>query len=346
MWFGKKMLLDEFFKIVLAAYSFSSETWIVVCLVHRIFWLLCFIFADLQPPRFVFSQDWRNLPIGPAQPSSFRARAGRSSARPRDRRSPSIAGWKMANFYRTIRWTLPTGPSIPCRNNTPVFTGSRGERLWRSAEPAPGAQSCPYVHFLTGYDKIIHLWTWLSWRGKSKLPNEHPLEHCVKQQAIIGRFPPLFLASLVWQPVERAACCDSSSSISNSTFPGLGFESQSRQLFVLWLQWQLILINQSINRKSYSKNSLHWLTVRRKLGEGKKRKKDLDWDLNPRPGTPDLETWNLRWNWHNILNCSTRSTRCQTTLERKRGKAPYDCLLHDTVFQWVFIKQLALSASR
>ena len=29
--------------------------------------------------------------------------------------------------------------------------------------------------------EIVHLWTRLSWRGKRKLPNEHPLEHCVKQ---------------------------------------------------------------------------------------------------------------------------------------------------------------------
>ena len=34
-----------------------------------------------------------------------------------------------------------------------------------------------------------HLWTWLSYQRKSKLPNEHPLEHCVKPWAIIGRFP-------------------------------------------------------------------------------------------------------------------------------------------------------------
>ena len=27
----------------------------------------------------------------------------------------------------------------------------------------------------------LHLWTGLSWRRKRKLPNEHPLEHCVKQ---------------------------------------------------------------------------------------------------------------------------------------------------------------------
>ena len=30
-------------------------------------------------------------------------------------------------------------------------------------------------------DCCIHRWTRLSWLGKSKLPNEHPLEHCVKQ---------------------------------------------------------------------------------------------------------------------------------------------------------------------
>ena len=51
--------------------------------------------------------------------------------------------------------------------------------------------------------------------------------------------------------------------------------------------------------------------------------------------TLDLETWNLKWNWN-----------CHRTLWRKTGKAPYDCLLLDTVFQWVFIRQLAFSASR
>ena len=29
--------------------------------------------------------------------------------------------------------------------------------------------------------RYVHLWTWLSWPGKSNLPNEHLLEHCVKQ---------------------------------------------------------------------------------------------------------------------------------------------------------------------
>ena len=45
---------------------------------------------------------------------------------------------------------------------------------------------------------LVHLWTWLSWRGKSKLPNEPPLEHCVKQQAIIGRFPCFPAGSLLF----------------------------------------------------------------------------------------------------------------------------------------------------
>ena len=46
-----------------------------------------------------------------------------------------------------------------------------------------------------------------------------------------------------WTTVYRG----SSNSTSNSTFPGLGFESPSRQ-FSLWFQWQLISINQSINQ--------------------------------------------------------------------------------------------------
>ena len=27
----------------------------------------------------------------------------------------------------------------------------------------------------------IHIWPWICWRGKSKLSNDHPLDHCVKQ---------------------------------------------------------------------------------------------------------------------------------------------------------------------
>ena len=47
------------------------------------------------------------------------------------------------------------------------------------------------------------------------------------------------------------------------------------------------------------------------------------------------KTWKLKWNWN-----------CHSTLWRKRGKAPYDFLLFNTVFQWVLIRQLPLSASR
>ena len=67
-----------------------------------------------------------------------------------------------------------------------------------------------------------------------------PLEHCVKQWALSL----CFLYSVGLTACRTCAviayCC---SSISNSTFPGLGFDPQSRQFFVMWLQWQLILIN-------------------------------------------------------------------------------------------------------
>ena len=78
-----------------------------------------------------------------------------------------------------------------------------------------------------------------------------------------------------------------SSSTSNSTFPGLGFESRSRQFFVLWLQRQLISINQSIKLlKKYSP-----LIGRcRKLGKGKKAKK-LPW-LGFEPQTWKRGIWN------------------------------------------------------
>ena len=51
---------------------------------------------------------------------------------------------------------------------------------------------------------------------------------------------------------------------------------------------------------------------------------------------PDLETWILMENW----NSST-----QHAVEGKRESALW-CLLFHTVIQWVFIRQLALSASR
>ena len=62
-------------------------------------------------------------------------------------------------------------------------------------------------------------------------------------------------------------------------------------------------INQS---KKLLENILHWLTVAESWERMKKTEK-LPW-LGFR--TPDLETWNLKWNWncHGVLNCRTR--RC------------------------------------
>ena len=50
----------------------------------------------------------------------------------------------------------------------------------------------------------------------------------------------------------------------------------------------------------------------------------LDWDSNPRPGNVELE----------LPQYAAWSTRSQATLQRKREKAPYDCLMFHTVFQW------------
>ena len=55
-------------------------------------------------------------------------------------------------------------------------------------------RGCIYFAYLFPLHRI-HLWTWWSWRGNRKLPNEHPLEHC-ETIGITGRFPCL--------PLERA----------------------------------------------------------------------------------------------------------------------------------------------
>ena len=110
---------------------------------------------------------------------------------------------------------------------------------------------------------------------------------------------------------ERASClmhthgttvyCRSSSSPSNSMFPGLGFESQSRSFFRffffshpsatvnqwrIFFEWLYRLIDWLINM------SCHWSHI---------TKNCLDWDSNPRPGN----TWDLKgkWNCHSI-QCS------------------------------------------
>ena len=102
----------------------------------------------------------------------------------------------------------------------------------------------------------------------------------------------------------NSECCDRSSFISHATSPYLGFESQSRSFFLMTTH-----INQSI--KLYKKYSP--LTDRcRGVGRRKKSEKLILTGIR----TPDLETWNLKWNynWHSMLNCSTRSKRSQSTL--------------------------------
>ena len=101
------------------------------------------------------------------------------------------------------------------------------------------------------------LWPWISWRGKSKLPNEHPLEHCVKQKAIKGRFPSFPSTAWFDYVSNVSAYRGSSSSISNSTFPGLGFESQSRQFFFVFPS--LNFLQRSINGEYFLNNFIDWL---------------------------------------------------------------------------------------
>ena len=81
----------------------------------------------------------------------------------------------------------------------------------------PVTQSCSLFDFemilkqnFSISNVVVRLWTWLSWREKRKLPKEHPLDHCGQQWESSSTFPLL----------------------SNFTFPGLGFESQSRSFFL------------------------------------------------------------------------------------------------------------------
>ena len=58
----------------------------------------------------------------------------------------------------------------------------QARKHWTASLNSHNTKICPCK-------SVVHLWSWLSWRGKSKLPNEDPLEHCVKQWGIKGRFP-------------------------------------------------------------------------------------------------------------------------------------------------------------
>ena len=172
----------------------------------------------------------------------------------------------------------------------------------------------------------LHLWTWLSWRENSKLPNEHPLDHCVKQWAIIGRFPCF--------PLQRGlTVCRTCAAIQHTVaVPGLGFKFHvSRSGVRIPVKMTFFgffpspnFLQRSINGEYFLNNSIDWLiwVVIRVTSQ-----------KNALTGirTPDLESWNLKWNWncHSVLNCSTGSTRSQTSLWRKTRKVPYDYpLLH------------------
>ena len=118
-----------------------------------------------------------------------------------------------------------------------------------------------------------------------------------EENRVLDRLMRTPLAMIIFD-AERASCLMNTQwhtvwsnrpiSIANSTFPGLGFESQSRQLFVTWLQWQLILINQSIDQVIQT-NILHWLIAAESWEKGKNRKNCLDWGSNLRPGNVKFE---------------------------------------------------------
>ena len=80
------------------------------------------------------------------------------------------------------------------------------------------------------------------------------------------------------------AYCGRSSSTSIPHFH-VWIESQPRQFFVMWFEWQLILIN----RKSSLKNILHWLTVAESWEKGKSKKRS--W-LGFEPQTWKRGIWN------------------------------------------------------
>ena len=170
----------------------------------------------------------------------------------------------------------------------------------------------------------VHLWTWLSWHGQRKRPNEHPLEHCVKQQAVIGRFPSFpqqhAVPVLVPLQIPHFQVWGSNPSQGNSTFPGLGFESQSRQFHVsrsgvripvkaIFSLFSFSQLSATVNqwriffRKLYQLVNMsdHWSHI---------RKNCQVWDSNSRPGNVEFDV-------------------------------ELGLLLH-TVFQWVFIRKSAL----
>ena len=127
---------------------------------------------------------------------------------------------------------------------------------------------------------------------------------------------PVFLYNMVWLRIDRvlqfSILCQFHIKLHVSK-SGVGIPVEAIFCDVTPMTTQSI--NQSIELFE-KKFSTDWPL--QKVGRRKKAKKSIDWDSNPRPGNVEFE----------------------------RGKAPYDSLLLHIVFQWVFIRQLALSASR
>ena len=139
-----------------------------------------------------------------------------------------------------------------------------------------------------------------------------------------GVFPVSFTA---WFDCVLSVCCNSAyCASSSSTFPGLGFEPQSRRFFRFFFFFQL---SATVNQWRIFFEQLYRL-INMSCHSSHITKKCLDWDSNPRPGN---------------VECQVELELPQNAVEEKRESALWFLALH-TVFQWEFIRQLPLSPSR
>ena len=124
----------------------------------------------------------------------------------------------------------------------------------------------------------------LSWRGKSKLPNEHPSEHCVKHQGIIGRFPCF--------PLQRGlTACRACTAIHHTVaVPVPRFQvwgsNPSQGVFFAFFPSPNFL-QRSINGEYFLNNFLDWLIISYHWSHITKN--CLDWGSNPRPGNVEFD---------------------------------------------------------
>ena len=87
---------------------------------------------------------------------------------------------------------------------------------------------------------------------------------------------------------SSTAWCGSSSSTANTSFPGLGFEPQSKQFFRFFLSSNFL--QRSIDGEYFSKNFIHWLIyLSIWVVIGVTSQKIASTGIR----TPDLEIWNL-----------------------------------------------------